>query len=506
MRASIGSKMYCCAVRLLCSTTAINKTQVTRASKQMNCLFTFKSAHALSLSLTMALSLSLTVGSNLSALAQEETSSDAPDASMDSMWEEGNKSTETKKTAIQSKSTKPSEEVPQASQSRQDLMDAMSSPLCQLSNFKESELVRTTCWPGVGPFKADGNSTELTDPQDNKLNVQVDGDKLTSAQLLLVGQSQDAQGILNLEMVSDFMLEALGLKGKRITEFNTYLEKNKEILTADSKYKGATLSTASGPYVISLKGSGAGNNPSYLIEVHSKSISPDQVKSHDLTALLNSSSTAPKVEDQDDDTTPVTPIKTQTQTGIAVQNNTSKKPPVVQSKTPVKTVDSTTSGTTKTTTPVKPVAATEVKTTQATQPVSSGSEDGIKKELGDAIRAWQQHKKMVLRERQAGDLSKYLTGRALINQTSGVKWLIDHQNYYEMTPKGVTVSSIQKLSDSPKRYSVIVNVKEASKQIKEPEKTVIKSTDDSYNVNYTLEKAEDTWRIADYKLLSATKK
>ena len=113
---------------------------------------------------------------------------------------------------------------------------------------------------------------------------------------------------------------------------------------------------------------------------------------------------------------------------------------------------------------------------------------------------------MVLRERQAGDLSKYLTGRALINQTSGVKWLIDHQNYYEMTPKGVTVSSIQKLSDSPKRYSVIVNVKEASKQIKEPEKTVIKSTDDSYNVNYTLEKAEDTWRIADYKLLSATKK
>lgn len=474
----------------------------------MNRLFSFKSARALPLSLTLALTFSLIGGGNLIALAQEETSSDSPDASMDSMWEEGNKASDTKKTTPVVKSTKPVEEGSQATQSRQDLMDAMSSPLCQLSNFKESELVKTTCWPGVGPFKADGNSTELSDPQDNKLNVQVDGDKLTAAQLLLVGQSQDAQGILNLEMVSDFMLEALGLKGKRITEFNTYLEKNKDILTADSKYKGATLSTASGPYVISLKGSGTSANPAYLIEVHSKSMNPDQVKSHDLTALLNSSSTAPQVEDQDQDTTPVTPVKTQTQTGKAVQNTSIKKPVTVQTKTPVKPADNTTSDTTKTvktTTPVKSVAATEIKTTTAPT-ASSTSEDGLKKELGDAIRAWQQHKKMVLRERQAGDLSKYLTGRALINQTSGVKWLIDHQNYYEMTPKGVTVNSIQKLSDSPKRYSVIVNVKEASKQIKEPEKTVIKSTDDSYNVNYTLEKSEDTWRIADYKLLSATKK
>lgn len=475
----------------------------------MNRPFSFKSARALPLSLTLTMTFSLIGGGNLIAFAQEETSSDAPDASMDSMWEEGNKTSDIKKTTPVIKSTKPAEEGTQATQSRQELMDAMSSPLCQLSNFKESELVKTSCWPGVGPFKADGNSTELTDPQDNKLNVQVDGDKLTAAQLLLVGQSQDAQGILNLEMVSDFMLEALGLKGKRITEFNTYLEKNKEILTANSKYKGATLSTASGPYVISLKGSGSSANPSYLIEVHSKSMSPDQVKSHDLTALLNSNSTAPQVEDPDQDTAPVTPIKTQTQTGKAVQNSTIKKPGTNQAKATVKASDNTTGDTTKsvkTTTPTKAVAATEVKTTTTTPAASSTGEEGLKKELGDAIRAWQQHKKMVLRERQAGDLSKYLTGRALINQTSGVKWLIDHQNYYEMTPKGVTVNSIQKLSDSPKRYAVIVNVKEASKQIKEPEKTVIKSTDDSYNVNYTLEKSEDTWRIADYKLLSATKK
>lgn len=64
----------------------------------------------------------------------------------------------------------------------------------------------------------------------------------------------------------------------------------------------------------------------------------------------------------------------QTQTGIAVQNNTSKKASGSTVKNTGQNSDSTTLVVLqKTTTPVKPVAATEVKTTQATQPVSAAA-------------------------------------------------------------------------------------------------------------------------------------
>ena len=110
------------------------------------------------------------------------------------------------------------------------------SGLCSVSAFQNSDLLRSSAWPGVGPFTAESDN-KFVDPQDNKLKLHVDGDHVTACELLLNNQNGSKQAMLSLEMTCDFMLEALGAKGNKISDFNTYFEKNKDKMREEYEKK-----------------------------------------------------------------------------------------------------------------------------------------------------------------------------------------------------------------------------------------------------------------------------
>lgn len=371
--------------------------------------------------------------------------------------------------------------------------------LCTVSTFKDSELVKTSCWPGVGPFKDDSEGQALSDPQDNKLRLITSGDKLTAAELLLVGQKQDPQGILNLQMVTAFMLEALGAKNKNIAEFNTFVEKNKASLAAQGRDQ-AVIRTTSGPYVVSLRSTAAGGGPAFLIEVLSKGVSEEEVKSHSVASLYAGSNTNANAGDEQENTPP--PVKT-TPAPVKTTVTPVKSTPAPAKTTPVKVA------TTANTTSSAPLSNLSKSTQQAIKQASAGETtsspagegEGLKKELGDVIRNWQSIKKIAVKEKQTGELNSILSGRALAKQTHAVNWLTTQKQFYELTPRGVTVDKVEKLSQTPPRYAVYVKVKELSKLMEDGTNRVIKESEDTYSVNYTVEKISGHWSIENSQIV-----
>lgn len=352
------------------------------------------------------------------------------------------------------------------------------APLCSIANFKESELVKTSCWPGIGPFQGQSEG-RMEDPQENKLHYRLEGDKLTRAELLLVGQNHDAQSLLNLQMATAYMLEALGARNKRIAEFNAFLEKNKQHLS--HKESHASISTTSGPYAINLKSTSSDGAHAYLIEIHKRG---EEAVGESLIALSSAGENR-QIETEPEKETPATPRVKPVQS----------KAPSAQVKAPPPKVNPVKA-------PTPPVKATPVEEVKKT---AVATQDGLKQELQETLRAWQNHKKEALKDRQTEELSKYLSGRALGRQKDGIKWLVENKKYYDMVPRGVTVDKYQQLSDAPPRYLVTARVKELSKLVDEATKQVMKESEDSYNVNYTLEKSGNSWTISDSQLVAGVK-
>lgn len=332
-----------------------------------------------------------------------------------------------------------------------------SAPLCATRAFFQSELIRSVSWPGVGPFKGDTDPNDLADPQENKLTLQTDGDKLTSAELFLTHQPGNPQAFINLQMVMDFMLEALGARDKKINDFNSFLEKNKEKILKSEVTETKPLTTTSGPYLISIASSKPGmKEPSYLIQVKSKNATAELVKSHSSDALRQL------------DENPQ-PSRNPT---ITVNVPPTKRPPDAGNKTKV---------------PVK-------------QPPQVTT-DTLKQEFADTIRGWQTIKKAAVRNQDPSELSKILSGKALDKQTVAIGWLVKKKDYYDLTPKGVIVDHYEELSQSPRRFAVFAQVKEMSKLIDQTTGKQLSESDDQYNVKYTIERTGDHWTINDSDLV-----
>lgn len=365
------------------------------------------------------------------------------------------------------------------------------SGLCPLSAFQNSDLLRTTAWPGVGPFTAESDN-KFVDPQDNKLKLHVDGDQVTACELLLNNQNGSKQSILNLEMTCDFMLEALGAKGNRISEFNTYFEKNKDKIATSKPNSENQMKTSSGSYVIGLAGAGQASN-TVLIQVTSKN-----------KVLTDEQSLASSISSTKIDEVEETPV---------VANASTPAPRTTPSKSaPVNGVTAK-AGVSKTST-IKPTAATSkpaVKQTQPetndptdpkiTEPQQPATKDPLRDELAGAIRSWQTIKKSALKDRNPAGLSKILSGALLQRQTDSIKALTESKHYYELTPKGVVVEKYTELSNSPQKYSVYAKVMELTKIMKDGSTKPEKETDDTYNVNYTVERSGDHWTISNSLLL-----
>lgn len=336
---------------------------------------------------------------------------------------------------------------------------AIVAPMCGLGEFKASALVSKPAWPGVGPFKAsDSNGSEFIDDGQNKLKLALSSDQISSAELGLTKMGTGgAKDFLDLEMTTDFLLEALGAKPRKIAEFNTQLEKNREAIR-----KGRNISLAAGRYQVTIERGKSVAPYSCLISVNSMDAHKSLIKEHS------------GGDDTPDDTT------AKVDTPVVKRLADLVKP---KAKTPV------------TASSVKPAA------TSSTTGSGASTGDAKKDEFVNTIKSWQQIKKAALRKRDVSHLTEILGGAALAKQSTAVKWLEDHQKYYDMEPRGCVVEKYTDLGGG-KKFSVIAQVREFSKYIDDNSSNVLKEVDDKYTVNYTIEKQGSKWVIMDSSVLS----
>ncbi len=375
--------------------------------------------------------------------------------------------------ASDSGSAKPAVDFTTTSESTEPAAPASSggsAPLCNLETFKSSDFVRSGGWPGVGPFNATlRTANEMKDGQDNHLMLKVDNQKVTEAELCLVKQPNASSNFINIEMTTDYFLEALGVKPGKISDFNKELEKSKaEVVKEEVK----TLSLPAGKYQVSIAAPTEDDLTSLppdkkekialVIKVSSRDASTDIIKEHAAQAV---------------DTTPDEPVS-EPPTRVAAATPPRTQPPV---KPPVKTL-------------VKPPAASV-----QTPPPSS---DPLKNQFVELLRNWQTIKKTAVRNRATGELSEVLSGEALKKQTGAIKYLMSQHKYYEMTSKGVNVSKIQELTPG-KKYACFAQVREYRRFIDDTTGQVLKEGEDTYNVNYTIEKIDDKYFISDSTVISS---
>lgn len=321
------------------------------------------------------------------------------------------------------------------------------APMCSLDEFKGSQFVARGAWPGVGPFTT-GSGGEFSDAARNTVKLDTSGNQITRAELGFARGSGDNKDFLDLEMTSDFLLEALGAKPARIAEFNSELEKNRDRVMSGKN----AHSFVAGRYQVTIDRTGRDSTYGSLIVVNSLDANKAALQAHSVKPENPKIASLP----------PVAPPRSTT-------------PPVVK----------------------KPPAPT-------TSATINPSIDPRRDEFANVIRSWQNLKKSVVRKRDTAPLADVLSGRALARQTDAVKWLVTNKKYYDMNPRGVQVDKYQEQVPG-KKYVVLAQVREFSKFIDEPTGQVLKEADDKYTVNYTLEKVGDRWMITDSALQTPPK-
>lgn len=425
---------------------------------------------------------------SLPALAQQD------DSSLDALWSEGQDSTKSQSSkqdaqtsrpkttkqpasidtspnfkvttggASESASTKPdfstTSEATEAAATTS--APAGSAPLCTVDSFKGSDFVKSGGWPGIGPFNATQRvPNEMKDTQDNHLHLTVNDQKVTEAELCLVKQPNAASNFINIQMTADYFLEALGVKPGKISDFNKELEKSKiEVVKEDPK----PLSLPAGKYQVSIAAPSEEDLSSLpqdkrekialVIKVSSRDASSDSIKSH--------SSVSTPV-DTADDIVEQPPVKVATVPSIST----------AVAKTPVRS-----------------------STTVKTPPAAPAQSDALKNTFTELLKTWQAIKKTAVRNRVTSELPEVLTGKALEKQTGAIKYLMTTHKYYEMTSRGVTVSKYQELVPG-KKYACFAQVKEFRRFMDDTTNKSLKDAEDTYNVNYTIEKIDGKWFISD---------
>jgi len=348
---------------------------------------------------------------------------------------------------------------------------SLSTSLCTVDSFKGSDFVKSGGWPGVGPFNATTRvPNEMKDAQDNHLRLKVDNQKVTQAELCLVKQPNPQSNFINIQMTTDYFLEALGLKPGRISDFNRELEKSKaDVVKEDVQ----PLSLPAGKYQVSIASptdedlstlpQDKKEKIALVIKVSSRDANLEAIKEH-----------TNDISDTADQPVEQPPVRVATATPVRTS------PPV---KVPVKTPP-----------PVK------APPTQA-PPTSQGSSDTLKNQFAELLKNWQTVKKTAVRNRTTGELAEVLSGEALKKQTGAINYLMSQHKYYEMTSKGVTVNKVQELTPG-KKYACYALVKEYRRFIDDTTGKVLKEGDDTYNVNYTIEKVGDKFFISDSAVVS----
>ena len=393
-----------------------------------------------------------------------------------------------------------------------------SAPLCSIDSLKQSALIKTGGWPGIGPFKGDGN--EYVDAGQNRLKVESSKDKITSAELRLNNQNKNT-AIFNLEMSADFLLESLGAKAARISDFNGQLEKSRVKLLQSTE--STPLNLSAGSYLVYLhpeQDKSAADKYSFVIKVSSKDASSDLIKRHSSGAATSASTTTTSLTADTSNENGWDTSKTTTKTippETAIAKTTSSRPNIstpaglgfgIETGVPKGTARVTTTQTKIATALPTTTSSSSSTSSSITSSTTSTTDDSnpataplsMKDTFRDVIAGWQKLKKVAVRQRDTSELSQVLSGRALVRQSDAIKWLQTNHKYYDMNPKGIIVDRFVDLGKGQK-YAVYAQVKESSKYMDEPTGQVIKDSEDTYNVNYTIEKSGDKWLISDSSIV-----
>ncbi len=344
----------------------------------------------------------------------------------------------------------------------------MAAPLCTIDSFARSALVQAGAWPGVGPFKmSEDGGGQLIDDSHNSIKLKANQQqKVTGVELQLNGgRSQD---FISVEMATDFLLEALGTRPARISDFNSQLEHIKKNLFG---HDNAEQDLSAGHYLIYLKpGKGTFN-----VRVNNGDASVNALREISTSGTL----TQPFEEDN--------PIASnETRKRLLTMLGTHQDKPSGDELNATKSGGS----------PVKGGKRGPLGKATSVEAVSANADETLKDTFKELIERWQQIKKDAVKSRDTKDLSKVLAGKALAVQTNGVKWLATNHKYYEMEPEGVEISACSELAKG-KKYSVTATVKELSKFYDEAKSALLRNSEDTYNVNYTVEKIGNHFLISD---------
>jgi ARC6-like, IMS domain len=362
--------------------------------------------------------------------------------------------------------------------------------LCAVETFLHSGLVTGNGWPGVGPFRAcSPGPYSLIDSAQNKLGLSVDENKVVAAELDLTGTPGLIQNFVNLQMNTDFLLEALGARPSKIHDLNAQLEKNQSNI-ATNLVQPVMVEAA--PYsVLVEKPVGSADSVGFRVRVSDKAIvAPDKVQismaqpEAGPATAVTPTNVPPKFIPKP---RPTIPPANGATTGKTPANASATAAPNPESEQKYNDI------------------LTKVTSENSETPANERGLAGVKiaqrkKEFVSMIDSWQKLKKSAVKTRTTTELSNALSGEALRRQTEAIKWLQGKHWHYDMNPKGVNVTLVEeKVPD--KAYLVHAQVKEASKLIDDTSGQIVKESDEVYNVIYTVEQVDDKWFITDSRLI-----
>ena len=336
------------------------------------------------------------------------------------------------------------------------------APLCTIDSFARSALVQTGAWPNVGPFKmSEEGASQLIDDAHNSIKLKANRQqKITGVEMVMTGRP--ARDFLSVEMATDFLLEALGSKPGRVSELNTQLESMKSKLL---KQGTGEQNFNAGRYLIAIK---PPTRTSLSISISSADASAEAIKDHS------------------QNTTDLAAVDTDEANAAEIRRRVN----AMIHRGPEPTRNNDTQSTTKATRKTPPPKDTPVEEADVSSP------ENMKDTFLKLIQNWQQIKKVAVKTRETKDLSKVLAGKALSKQTNGVKWLADGHKYYDMNPLSVDILKCSEVTKGSK-YIVTARVKEYSKFYEEGQNKPLRMSEDSYSVNYTVDKVGDHFVISD---------
>jgi hypothetical protein len=350
----------------------------------------------------------------------------------------------------------------------------------------KSDFIRSSVWPGIGPFDSvaanesesagSSQTVKLTDPSHNLISCATTGNEINTCELELHNSISDSQGLLNLQIGTDFLLEGLGVKPKQIHIVNQELSKKSSLLTGNN-YNPVSVIIA--PLTISFQNLGkkeGTNSPLFRVAVLNQR--GNKEKSGASESATNTEETKPAEID------------------AASLSNKGEPQPEISSAGQSPTIIA--SPPTEDTNKEATESGTAANKSPQSKPLSAN--EALKKQFLDLIANWQRIKKIAVRQRETNELNQALSGKALVRQTDAIKWLASNHKYYEMLAQGAVIERFEPIVQG-KKYAVFAEVKEKTKFVDDSTNKALKQSDDTYKVNYTIEKIGSHWLISDFALI-----